>query len=77
MRFLIVTLGCAKNEVDSDRMRALLLAAGFEETAEAGDADVALVNQADVAPDAARELAVLLATPAYVGSVHAGFAQRP
>ena len=40
-------------------------------------ADVALVNQADVAPDAACELAVLLATPAFAGSVRAGFAQRP
>lgn len=35
-------------------------------------ADVALVNQADVAPDAARDLAVLLAIPAFVGSVQAG-----
>ena len=44
MRFLIVTLGCAKNEVDSDRMRALLLADGFEETTDAAEADVAIVN---------------------------------
>lgn len=34
-------------------------------------ADVALVNQADVAPGAARELAALLAIPAFVGSVQA------
>ncbi len=34
-------------------------------------ADVALVNQADVAPDAARDLAALLAIPAFVGSVQA------
>ena len=32
-------------------------------------ADVALVNQADVAPEAARELSVLLAVPALVGSL--------
>ena len=32
-------------------------------------ADVALVNQADVVPDAARDLAVLLAIPALVGSI--------
>ena len=32
-------------------------------------ADIALVNQADVAPDAARNLAVLLAIPSFVGSV--------
>lgn len=34
-------------------------------------ADVALVNQADVAPDAARDLTALLAIPAFVGSVQA------
>ena len=34
-------------------------------------ADVALVNQADAAPDASRELAVLLDIPAFVGSVQA------
>lgn len=32
-------------------------------------ADVALVNQGDVAPDAARELAALLAIPAFMGSL--------
>ena len=32
-------------------------------------ADIALVNQADVAPDAARNLAALLAIPALVGSI--------
>ena len=55
MRFLIVTLGCAKNEVDSDRMRALLLAAGFEETLEAADADVALVNTCSFLASATEE----------------------
>lgn len=43
-RFLIVTLGCAKNEVDSDRMRSLLLRAGFLETDDAAGADVVLIN---------------------------------
>ena len=42
-----------------------------------GLGDVALVNQADAAAEAARELAVLLATPALVGSVQAGWARRP
>ena len=55
MRFLIVTLGCAKNEVDSDRMRALLLADGFEETAETGDADVAIVNTCSFLASATEE----------------------
>jgi len=41
---LFVTLGCAKNEVDTDRMRALLLGAGFRETHEIDDADFIIVN---------------------------------
>lgn len=40
-------------------------------------ADVALVNQADVAPERARDLAVLLATPAFVGSIRAGTVAAP
>ena len=55
MQFLIVTLGCAKNEVDSDRMRALLLAAGFEETLEASEADVAIVNTCSFLASATEE----------------------
>ncbi len=55
MRFLIVTLGCAKNEVDSDRMRALLLADGFSETLDAGDADVAIVNTCSFLASATEE----------------------
>lgn len=42
--FLMVTLGCAKNEVDSDRMRSLLLAGGLRETNDSSVADVALIN---------------------------------
>ena len=41
-----------------------------------GFGDVALVNQADAAAGAARELAALLAMPALVGSVQAGLARR-
>ncbi|MDO4428869.1 MAG: 30S ribosomal protein S12 methylthiotransferase RimO [Atopobiaceae bacterium] len=55
VRFLIVTLGCAKNEVDSDRMRALLLAGGFEETADVADADVAIVNTCSFLASATEE----------------------
>ena len=55
MRFLIITLGCAKNEVDSDRMRALLLADGFEETPEAAEADVAIVNTCSFLASATEE----------------------
>ena len=44
MHALFITLGCAKNEVDTDRMRALLAADGFEEALDVSDADVAIVN---------------------------------
>ncbi len=37
---LYITLGCAKNEVDTDRMRARLLASGFGEVADPESADV-------------------------------------
>ena len=39
-----ITLGCAKNEVDTDRMRSLLTAAGYAEADSAEDADIAVVN---------------------------------
>ena len=41
---MLVTVGCAKNEVDTDRMRALLLRAGFTETSDAVEADLIVVN---------------------------------
>lgn len=41
---LFVTLGCAKNEVDTDRMRALLLDEGFTEADEVEAADVIIIN---------------------------------
>ena len=43
-RVLFVTLGCAKNEVDTDRMRSLLLRAGYGEAEGTDDADAVLVN---------------------------------
>ena len=41
---LYITLGCAKNEVDTDRMRALLTAAGYGEVEGAEDADAVIIN---------------------------------
>ncbi len=43
-RILYITLGCAKNEVDTDRMRSLLGRAGYAETHEVAGADLALIN---------------------------------
>lgn len=44
MSVLYVTLGCAKNEVDTDRMRSLLSAAGYGEATDAQSADVVIIN---------------------------------
>lgn len=41
---LYITLGCAKNEVDTDRMRSLLTRAGYGEAEGVDDADLAIVN---------------------------------
>lgn len=54
-RILFITLGCAKNEVDTDRMRALLLASGFEETFDVEDADAAIVNTCSFLASATEE----------------------
>lgn len=54
-RVLLVTLGCAKNEVDTDRMRALLLRAGFAEASSASEADVAIVNTCSFLASATEE----------------------
>lgn len=44
MRILYITIGCAKNEVDTDRMRALLTTAGFGEATDVEQADAVIVN---------------------------------
>ena len=41
---LYITLGCAKNEVDTDRMRSLLETAGYDEVHEADAADAVIIN---------------------------------
>ena len=54
-RILFITLGCAKNEVDTDRMRALLNSSGFEETFDVESADVAIVNTCSFLASATEE----------------------
>ena len=61
--------GCAPNDLATPELVAR--AANAEALA-----DVALVNQADVAPEQARELAGLLGIPAFVGSVRNGHITR-
>lgn len=43
-RVALVTLGCARNDVDSDELAARLLADGWEVVADADDADAVIVN---------------------------------
>lgn len=43
-KFSIVTLGCEKNNVDSEGMASLLSEAGYEQSANPGDSDVVIVN---------------------------------
>lgn len=43
-RITFVTLGCAKNEVDTDKMQARLVAAGFSLVDDVNDADLVIVN---------------------------------
>jgi ribosomal protein S12 methylthiotransferase len=43
-RVALVTLGCSRNEVDSEELAGRLAADGWELVADAADADVALVN---------------------------------
>lgn len=55
------TLGCPKNEVDSDRMSASLGAAGFRITEDLDSADVAVLNTCAFISDAVEEaIAVIL-----------------
>jgi ribosomal protein S12 methylthiotransferase len=53
-RFALVSLGCAKNTVDSEGIGQLLAAQGFELVDETGDADLVVVNTCGFI-DAARQ----------------------
>src|SRR3954470_9956794 len=43
-RFALVSLGCAKNTVDSEGIGQLLAAQGYEQIQDSGDADLVVVN---------------------------------
>ncbi len=50
-----ITMGCAKNEVDTARMKAAVLAAGFSVVARVEDADVCVVNTCSFIEAATKE----------------------
>ena len=54
-RVAFITLGCAKNEADSARMRALLEAGGYEVIAEVDKADIAIINTCGFITEATEE----------------------
>jgi ribosomal protein S12 methylthiotransferase len=54
-RFHLVTLGCPKNAVDSDKIAAALGADGCEATDDLGAADLVVVNTCAFIEDARRE----------------------
>lgn len=51
----LTTLGCAKNQVDSEKLQAMLAEAGYDTVASAEDADVVMVNTCAFIEDARRE----------------------
>ncbi len=50
-----LTLGCPKNEVDTDRMRAAVLASSYRLADDADDADIVVVNTCSFIQDATEE----------------------
>ncbi len=54
-RFYVETLGCPKNQVDSDKLIGTLLADGMEPTDDAGIADLVVVNTCAFIDDARKE----------------------
>ncbi|NOY55521.1 MAG: 30S ribosomal protein S12 methylthiotransferase RimO [Actinobacteria bacterium] len=51
----LTTLGCAKNQVDSDKVSGLLEAAGFRASSSPEDADIVMVNTCAFIDEARRE----------------------
>ena len=54
-RFYIETLGCPKNQVDSDKLVGKLIADGLQQTDDASKADVVVVNTCAFIEDARKE----------------------
>ena len=55
MKLLLISLGCDKNRVDSEKMLGALTKAGFEITSEEAEAEVCLVNTCCFIGDAKKE----------------------
>jgi ribosomal protein S12 methylthiotransferase len=55
MKLLMVSLGCDKNLVDSERMLGILTARGYELTDEENEAEAAVVNTCCFIEEAKKE----------------------
>lgn len=72
---LYVTLGCAKNEVDTDRMRSLLTAASYDEADGVDDADLVIINTCSFLASATSES--IETTLSLANEVHDGVRDVP
>ncbi len=74
VRVAFVTLGCAKNEVDTDKMRTRLVAAGYGLAADVADADLVIVNTCSFLASATAESIdeIFSVLAAQEGTEHAG-----
>ena len=66
-RVALITLGCARNEVDSEELAGRLAASGFSLVADADDADAVLVNTCGFVEAAKRESVETLLDAAGLG----------
>jgi len=71
----VITLGCAKNEVDSDKMRARLLAAGHTLVDDAASAEVIILNTCAFITEATEEAIANILELASLGNVASGQAR--
>ena len=71
-RIAFVTMGCAKNEVDSANMAERLIQAGYQICDETGDADVVVVNTCSFIQAATEESIDAILEAANLDSVAAG-----
>lgn len=73
-RVAFVTLGCAKNEVDTDKMRTRLVAAGYGLAQDVADADLVIVNTCSFLASATAESIdeIFSVLAAQEGTEHAG-----
>ncbi len=73
--FTIITMGCAKNEVDSARMKQALVQSGYRYADDPGDADVILVNTCSFLESATEESIEIIFEALALPHVEAGDAK--